>query len=318
MTDITHTPVTLGDHETLENVYSATIFANELSRDGLSVDIDGMDFSNYQKNPVVLFAHDFSGRTESGGLPIGRTLRLERTPDGRIRAEFEFLSGDPFADRVRNAWNRGFLRGASIGWRAIEARPNERGRGVRIVRSELIEWSIVAVPADPDALRGAHSRVMRALIDENGQSEGEGDTGETVFRHTDRSRRMPTTIEEIQDMNRTIGEIGEFVRERTDTLTGEFTALREENDRLRAGRGGVAGAASREPAGADRARGRLGARHKGHGRPVRRVRPAGHRADALARALPPRRPRRAARALVGGAAGGGDAVDGRRPDAGRG
>ena len=76
MTSITHTPVTLSDHETEEpglakagHVYSATIFANELSRDGLSVDIDGMDFSNYQKNPVVLFAHDYSGRTESSGLP---------------------------------------------------------------------------------------------------------------------------------------------------------------------------------------------------------------------------------------------------------
>ena len=76
MTSITHTPVTLTDHETEElglakagHVYSATIFANELSRDGLSVDIDGMDFSNYQKNPVVLFAHDYSGRTESSGLP---------------------------------------------------------------------------------------------------------------------------------------------------------------------------------------------------------------------------------------------------------
>ena len=45
---------------------------------------------------------------------------------------------------------------------------------------------------------------------------------------------MPTTIEEIQDMNRTISGIGEFVRERTDALTGDFTALREENDRLRA------------------------------------------------------------------------------------
>ena len=167
MTDITRTPVTLSDHEALENVYSATIFANELSRDGVSVDIDGMDFSNYQKNPVVLFAHDYSGRTESSGLPIGRTLRMERTCDGHIRAEFEFLSGDPFADRVRNAWNRGFLRGASIGWRAIEARPNERGKGLRIVKSELIEWSIVAVPADPDALRGAYTRVMRALIDDS-------------------------------------------------------------------------------------------------------------------------------------------------------
>ena len=178
MTSITHTPVTLSDHETEESglakaghVYSATIFANELSRDGLSVDIDGMDFSNYQKNPVVLFAHDYSGRTESSGLPIGRTLRLDRTVDGHIRAEFEFLSGDMFADRVRNAWNRGFLRGASIGWRAIEARPSRLGKGVRIVKSELIEWSIVAVPADPDALRGAYTRVMKALIDDSAEVE---------------------------------------------------------------------------------------------------------------------------------------------------
>ena len=165
MTAITHTPVTLTDHEETGDVYSVTIFANELSRDGVSVDIDGMDFSNYRKNPVVLFAHDYSGRTESSGLPIGRTVSLDRTPDGRIRADFEFLSGDPFADRVRNAWNRGFLRAASIGWKAIEARPSERGRGLRIVKSELIEWSIVAVPADPDALRSAYTRVMRALIE---------------------------------------------------------------------------------------------------------------------------------------------------------
>ena len=168
MTAITRTPVTLTDHEEAGDVYSVTIFANELSRDGVSVDIDGMDFSNYRKNPVVLFAHDYSGRTESSGLPIGRTVSLARTQDGRIRADFEFLSGDPFADRVRNAWNRGFLRGASIGWRAIEARPSERGKGLRIVKSELIEWSIVAVPADPDALRGAYTRVMKALIEHSG------------------------------------------------------------------------------------------------------------------------------------------------------
>ena len=171
MTAITHTPVTLTDHEEAGDVYSVTIFANELSRDGVSVDIDGMDFSNYRKNPVVLFAHDYSGRTESSGLPIGRTVSLVRTQDGRIRADFEFLSGDPFADRVRNAWNRGFLRGASISWRAIEARPSERGKGLRIVKSELIEWSIVAVPADPDALRGAYTRVMRALIEPGSTSD---------------------------------------------------------------------------------------------------------------------------------------------------
>ncbi len=153
----------IGDRRSVgEDAHSVTIFANELSRDGMSVDLDGMDFSNYEKNPVVLYAHDHLGRTESGGLPIGRTVRLARTSDGHIRADFEFLEGDAFAERVRNAWEQGFLRGASIGWRPLETLPS--GRGARAVKSELLEWSIVAVPADPDALRDVYLRVVRAML----------------------------------------------------------------------------------------------------------------------------------------------------------
>ena len=166
MTAITHTPVTLTDHEEAGDVYSVTIFANELSRDGVSVDIDGMDFSNYRKNPVVLFAHDYSGRTESSGLPIGRTVSLDRTHDGRIRADFEFLSGDPFR---RSCPQRLEPRLPARSLHRLEGHrgpSQQRGRGLRIVKSELIEWSIVAVPADPDALRSAYTRVMKALIEE--------------------------------------------------------------------------------------------------------------------------------------------------------
>ena len=179
----------IGDSRAVgEDVYSVTIFANELSRDGMSVDLDGMDFSNYEKNPVVLYAHDHMGRTESGGLPIGRTLRLARTSDGHIRADFEFLAGDAFAKRVRNAWERGFLRGASIGWRPVETRPS--GRGLRAVRSELLEWSIVAVPADPDALRDVYLRVVRAML--NPPSD-HGNAGESVI--FDHRRESPSPIE---------------------------------------------------------------------------------------------------------------------------
>ena len=244
MTDIIRAPVTLGDRASEDGVSSATIFANELSRDGVSVDIEGMDFSNYEKNPVVLYAHDFSGRTESGGLPIARTLRLTRTADGRVRAEFEFLEGDAFAERVRNAWNRGFLRGASIGWRPIETRPGQggpNGKGVRVVRSELIEWSIVAVPADPDALRGAHSLVMRQLVSAGSDDDAAGWTGiigesdsreRDTHTNTNREAAMPDT--EIQDINRTINQVRDFARERVDALSGDVGLLREENERLRA------------------------------------------------------------------------------------
>ncbi len=200
---------TLGDAKTNgDGVHSVTIFANRISRDGLVLEPSGMDFSSYSKNPVVLYAHDFTGRTESGGLPIGRTRRLVRTVKGHIRAEFEFLPGDAFADRVRNAWQQGFLRGASMGWRAIESRPSEEG--VRIVKSELLEWSIVAVPADPDAVRDGYRHIMETLIDKGdvreevifealsdgggGESTGGVDLGETRRRmaklaaHARRSR----------------------------------------------------------------------------------------------------------------------------------
>ncbi len=166
------------------DVYSVTIFANEMSRDGVSVDLDGMDFSNYEKNPVVLYAHDHTGRTDSGGLPIGRTVRLARTGDGHIRADFEFLAGDDFAERVRNAWERGFLRGASIGWRPVETRPE--GRGARAVRSELLEWSIVAVPADPDALRDVYLRVVRAMLRAPAEGVEKGEM--VIFDHRGEAR----------------------------------------------------------------------------------------------------------------------------------
>ena len=205
----------IGDSKAVgEDVYSVTIFANELSRDGMSVDLDGMDFSNYEKNPVVLYAHDHMGRTDSGGLPIGRTLRLARTSDGHIRADFEFLAGDAFAERVRNAWNQGFLRGASIGWRPVETRPS--GRGVRAVRSELLEWSIVAVPADPDALRDVYLRVVRAMLNPppNGEEVGES----VIFDHRVGTAESPQDESEF-DLNETRRLLTDF-RERVSAAHG--------------------------------------------------------------------------------------------------
>ena len=196
---------TLEDVESVGGVHSVTIFANKASRDGVAVEPAGMDFSGYGKNPVVLYAHDLTGRTQSAGLPIGRTRRLIRTAEGHVRADFEFLPGDPFADRVRNAWRRGFLRGASMGWRAIESRPS--GAGLVITKSELLEWSIVAVPADPDALRDAHGRVMRSLLDSNKPNEGE----EVIFENDGAGAPKPAETLDLADAKRGIDELTRWI-----------------------------------------------------------------------------------------------------------
>ena len=44
---------------------------------------------------------------------------------------------------------------------------------------------------------------------------------------------MTNAIEEIRAINRSIGEIGGFVKERTDELSGDVNLLREENERLK-------------------------------------------------------------------------------------
>ena len=74
-------------------------------------------------------------------------------------ADFEFLEDDPFADRVRNAWDKDVVGAASVAWVALKSEPTPNG-GTRDVKSDLLEWSIVSVPADPSALRDAHLRMI--------------------------------------------------------------------------------------------------------------------------------------------------------------
>ena len=148
------------------NRRAVTIAANNRARATPDLDLAGLRFDNYRRNPVVMWAHDAVGRSPSGGLPIGRTLSIARAPDGGIIAEFEFLDDDPFAQRIRNAWDKGFLQAASISWLPLESRPAANG-GLRDIRSELLEWSIVSVPADPDALRESHRRMLNSLLSDH-------------------------------------------------------------------------------------------------------------------------------------------------------
>ena len=150
---------------------SVTIAANDRARTAPELDLDGLRFDNYRRNPVVMWAHDSVGRSPSGGLPIGRTLSISRAPEGGIVAEFEFLEDDAFAQRIRNAWDKGFLQAASISWLPLESVPAEGGV-LRDTRAELLEWSIVSVPADPDALRESHRRMLHSLLDEQPPAAG--------------------------------------------------------------------------------------------------------------------------------------------------
>lgn len=112
-------------------------------RDGEILKADGIDFDAYMKNPVVLIDHSY--KVES---IVGKTLKIYQE-DGKTIAEWVFAKGIEKAEIIRNLYNQGFIKTVSIGF--ISKNRDEKDRTI-IDKSEMLEFSFVAVPANPEAL----------------------------------------------------------------------------------------------------------------------------------------------------------------------
>lgn len=111
------------------------------------VDVSGWDLANFTRNPVVLFGHNYYG------LPIARDTDC-RPDDDRLLGHPQFPSRelDAFADTVYQFLVLGYLNACSVGFIPLEWTYDEERRGYNILRAELLEYSIVPVPANPNCL----------------------------------------------------------------------------------------------------------------------------------------------------------------------
>lgn len=109
---------------------------------------DGIDTSNYiEKNPVVLYGHDY------WGFPIGKTIKLKQQKN-KMTARFQLAIEEyDFAKTVYNLVKGGYLNAVSIG--GIVRKWSEDYR--TILEMEMLEFSIVSIPANPDAMITARS-----------------------------------------------------------------------------------------------------------------------------------------------------------------
>lgn len=123
-----------------------TISTSDQDRSGDVLVAEGVITTPYERNPLVLFGHDHFA------LPVGKTVSLSVQPGKGIVADFVWLKNDPFADRVRNAWEQGVLNAASVGFIPKKWEPNGK-EGHRFTEWELLEWSVVSVPANAAATR---------------------------------------------------------------------------------------------------------------------------------------------------------------------
>ncbi len=144
--------------DTKSDAPSMLVTTADLDRDHDRLQPEGVDLEGFKKNPVLLWGHDYSQ------IPIGKIEHIDVEPGRGIRARWRWLEGDDQASRVRNAWEQKIISAASVGFRPKQTAPNDFG-GRDYLAWELLEVSLVAVPANPFA-----TRALKTL----GLLEGEG------------------------------------------------------------------------------------------------------------------------------------------------
>lgn len=131
---------------------SFTISTASPDRDKDTIDPGGWQLASFQKNPVVMWAHDYDQ------LPIARAISIVN--EGvRLTSIAQFATRDlsPFADSVYQMLKAGFLNATSVGFRPLTYELNADRGGVDFKSQELFEYSVVPIPANPDALISARS-----------------------------------------------------------------------------------------------------------------------------------------------------------------
>lgn len=135
--------------------YWFTSSTNSRDRQGDIIVQEGWRTADFMNNPVILWGHNYYE------TPIGKAKEIKLSPEG-LSALVQFVpeSIDPFAAKVEKLVANGFLKTVSVGFMVYKREPlnaddlkmrPEMKWGERLY-GDLLEISIVPVPANPEAL----------------------------------------------------------------------------------------------------------------------------------------------------------------------
>ena len=134
-----------------DQVLHFVLSTQAVDRDQDTIAVDGWKLDNYKKNPVVLFGHDYKS------LPVAQSLAIW-TEDGALHSLAKFPSKElyPFGNTVYQFYKNKLLRAVSVGFKPVKWEySTARKGGIDFLEQELLEYSCVPVPSNPEALARA-------------------------------------------------------------------------------------------------------------------------------------------------------------------
>lgn len=136
--------------------YRFRVTDGSIDRDKEIMDPVGMDSTAFLKNPVVLWQHDMN-------RVIGKVVSLQQTADGWT-AEIRFADDiSPLAKEIKGLIDGGYINATSIRFQpheSVAGSVKTDGYTTKYTKWELLEISVVSVPANANALREKAGRVF--------------------------------------------------------------------------------------------------------------------------------------------------------------
>ena len=197
-------------------------------RMGDVIDVDGWDLENFKKNPVALFNH-------RSDFPIGKWSNL-RTVNGKLRGHLE-LAPEGTSDRIdeiRRLVDADILRAVSVGFLPVKSEPlSKDSRGMRFKQTELVESSLVSIPANPNALAVARSlNISRDTVAVvfAGQGNTKGQSIERRGFNGGQAERPPVRKNRtMSPLTKRIEETQQRLVRLRDELTAHLEAIDDDN-----------------------------------------------------------------------------------------
>lgn len=125
-----------------------------LDRHGDMVNPDGWVLENFLKNPVIFVNH------MSWKLPVGKAIEVRKLENG-LEFDIQFAKGTQEADEVWALVEQKIMQAWSVGFIVLEW--GRAGDAYTIMKQELLELSIVGLPANPDAMSPKQAKSLKAL-----------------------------------------------------------------------------------------------------------------------------------------------------------
>jgi len=210
------------EDEPEERVLHVVISTGALDRDNDTIAPKGWDLKDYKKNPVVLWAHDY------WNPPIAKTRKVWVEND-QLKAIAEFTAEDvyPFGYMIYRMCKEKFLNAASVGFRPKEYKvrtdEDEHGYGWDFLKQILLEYSIVPVPSNPEALIEARSMgIDLAPMREWAEKVLDGELGESGIWVP---RKAVEGIVKLLETGKTISAPGQGAETKSDKMRTPMNLL---------------------------------------------------------------------------------------------